>query len=657
MEHHEGKLKSITLQEKLKLIEIVESGMSVKDVAEEHSVNRNTLHYILKHREKIRNSLINKPSISRFKRIKQTKSPELEKRILEFMYESRAKNEKLSGSIIKTIALTIASELGVENFHASNGWLFSFFKRNNISMNSFNQGVELNPNPVEPKEKSKSKTSAKDFIIEEIPMKEENQEIDIIIEDHVIDEITSQENLEVDMNEIESIDYAFSEEEHNVEESSDITPAKFESEASEDVPWRSWCRLCGFYESTEHLEIHQIDLVQQLFHISVDDIRVCDECLSTINNISKLYHNSRVVENMLLEFEERNKACTLTKNEISKIRQDFGFDDQNYDEIERDSEIHESDSIDETCEENYENVEVLSVTEENYFKSDDQDEEEIGFEEIVDSVEISELPNEEKEKTIENAVVEDDYIYKCHICDEIFERMCFLSNHTRTVHQTTPKVECSCGHDEKYSFKCDICDKRVVNKWSLKYHIETIHENAKKHFCHLCGRGFGNKSNLRSHVISHSTENVICSTCGGKFKNRISLQSHKKIHKPENLRNFACMKCNKTFHNRHHLQRHMVSHTEERSFKCPYSDCRNEYKWQKDLKNHLTSVHLSERPYNCHFCERNFVDNVSVRKHRLKEHPKELADFELKYGKGRRIDAIFSENFDMTYDNETEIVE
>lgn len=282
-----------------------------------------------------------------------------------------------------------------------------------------------------------------------------------------------------------------------------------------------------------------------------------------------------------------------------------------------------------------------------------------------------EIISSETQQQSPRMIDEDMYEYKCHICSETFERMHFLSNHTRIAHQVMPKVACTCGRylatwdslmshkrkhtaveknfrcdicsdafktkvglsihvkfkhekpqrlhectvcgrkfkdasilkahkrthlpdDQKFICECEICGKKMVNKWSLKYHISTIHEKAQSHFCHLCGRGFGNKSNLRSHVISHSTENVTCFVCGGIFKNRISLQSHRKIHKPESERKFSCTVCQKTFHNRNHRSRHMISHSEVRGFKCPFPNCVNEYKWQKDLNNHMAGVHTGE---------------------------------------------------------------
>lgn len=387
----------------------------------------------------------------------------------------------------------------------------------------------------------------------------------------------------------------------------------------------------------------------------------------------------RAVGNMLIELQEQEKTETLSNERIDEIRREFGFaSEEILDDIESQlTEVFfEEETKDETLdfeqnvneeviyEEVEEDVESLSVTEEIEFEHDN-----IETDQFIENDEPFTSGESEIFKNVKRSPDEDMYEYKCHICPEIFERMCFLSNHTRTLHQCMPKVACcgcgrylstwdslmahkrkhspedtnfrcdfcyasfrtktglsihirfkhekpqkvfkcsTCGNvfkdgsvlknhlrthlpnSEKFIYECEICGKRMVNKFSLKYHISTIHEKAKNHFCHLCGRGFGNKSNLRSHLISHSTENVSCDICGGKFKNRISLQSHKKVHKPKHLLKFVCKTCNKAFHSRNHLERHKIAHSNDRGFKCPFANCSNEYKWQKDLTNHLASVH------------------------------------------------------------------
>lgn len=381
-----------------------------------------------------------------------------------------------------------------------------------------------------------------------------------------------------------------------------------------------------------------------------------------------MIQKSRVVEAMLLDVEKRSRNENLSSEELEAIRSEFGFEGEAVDD--REEFLNDDDTCEEIAHETdyeeqfYEDIEC--ITEDIDLKN------EFGVvEEFVDDSSVPELID--TQPTNKNSMQLDEALYdfKCHICYVTFERMCFLTSHTRNEHQCMPQVACTCGRllstweslmmhkrkheaiengficnickatfrsktglsihikfkherptkqhlcsicdrtfkdsgtlkmhvrthlpdEEKFSHECGICGKRVVNKWSLKYHINTIHEKAQHHFCHLCGRGFGNKSNLRSHVISHSTENVQCEICGGNFKNRISLQSHRKIHKPEHMRKFACDVCKKTFHNRNHLERHMISHSEIRSFKCHYPSCLNEYKWLKDLKNHMAGVHTGK---------------------------------------------------------------
>lgn len=243
MEPHVGKLKSLTLVEKLKLIEIVEMGRPVKDVAEEFAVNRNTLHYILKNRDKIREGIIANPGIAGFKRIKQTKSPALEQRVLDFMLDSRANDQKLSGSIIKTVALEIAAELGVENFGGSNGWLHSFFKRNRININDFNKGVD----PYSYNEESSINDSK--IIVENYHENfDENDQVEIT-------EHADSPNDMKDMYDVEMIE----------EDPQEIVQ---DQEDHIDVFWKNWCRLCGNCETLSEQEPQHTEIVEKLLNVS-----------------------------------------------------------------------------------------------------------------------------------------------------------------------------------------------------------------------------------------------------------------------------------------------------------------------------------------------------------------------------------------------------
>jgi len=244
MEQQEGKLKSLTLKEKMKLINLVENGKTIKEVSEDYSINRNTLHFILKNRDKIKGGLKANPGISGYKRIKQTKSPELEQRILAYMNESRENNIKLSGNIVKTVALEIAAELGVENFAASNGWLCSFFKRNKIMMSQFNKGTDQYDD-------DRSKTGAELVAWSEVEEPEEYLEEKFDYQNELLeDEDTPYES--VDMNyEVEAIE----------EDQSYYA-------IDESGLWRSWCRMCGSRETPAEQDPKHLEIVQQLLRVS-----------------------------------------------------------------------------------------------------------------------------------------------------------------------------------------------------------------------------------------------------------------------------------------------------------------------------------------------------------------------------------------------------
>lgn len=277
---------------------------------------------------------------------------------------------------------------------------------------------------------------------------------------------------------------------------------------------------------------------------------------------------SRIVKSLFLELKEREQTEYLTIEVLTDIRREFGLDAE---EVETQKDLIEETIDDEQFGEViYEDLESLSVNEDAEVEPAEQ----IGFEEVEESTVYE--PSE-PDLSASSKLLADEKLFNftCHICSEIFERMCFLSNHTRTVHQTMPKVACTCGRflstwdslmvhkrkhsliensfscdlcnssfrtktglaihfkfkhenptkaficaicdkifkdgsvlkahmrthlpdEEKFAFECEFCGKKMVNKWSLKYHITTIHEGLKNHFCHLCGRGFGNKSNLRS---------------------------------------------------------------------------------------------------------------------------------------------------------------
>jgi len=638
------------------VIEMVENGKTIKDVTEETGINRNSLHYILKHRNKIRDEVSKNPTLSKHKRIKQTKNPELEASILNYIYEARENAEKLTGSIIKSVALETSIKMNIKNFAASNGWLFSFFKRNGLSISDFNSKIRTSDEKIDVSTEPNSQNTS-------IEVKDETKEIE---DEYAIEEI----------------------------QETDIVDEDTENVIENDIYWRNWCKFCGTpddqTETIYSLDENVYDLFQKIIRLNVNyEIKSCQKCKSSFEELQKFLSRGKIVDSMFSELEEEEMSCPLTEERIYAIRAKYLWEECISDDTEHlntpDEEI---------------------VYEEHYLDDNDIKYEQVpDYEEIEEST-IDDCENFENTERCKSLQDEELFVYNCHICSETFERMCFLSNHTRQIHHCLPQVACSCGkylatwdslmaHKRKHSvepadFICDICHacfqtktglsihikfkhnkkpkteficsicneqfnnstmlknhrrthvdlqiecpfctKKLANKYSLKTHISTVHERQKTILCHLCTKGFANKSNLRSHLLSHTTELVECNVCNQVFKNKISLQSHKKIHKPKEKLNFACNQCDKRFHNRNHLERHKISHSNEKNFRCTFEGCDAAYKWEKDLKNH-ESAHNGFKKHQCQFCTRYFIDTANLRKHKLKQHQDELTEYELKYGK------------------------
>ncbi|XP_034747445.1 gastrula zinc finger protein XlCGF57.1-like [Etheostoma cragini] len=79
-------------------------------------------------------------------------------------------------------------------------------------------------------------------------------------------------------------------------------------------------------------------------------------------------------------------------------------------------------------------------------------------------------------------------------------------------------------------FSCSVCGKRFSNKTSLKIHMIT-HSTDKPT---VCGRSFSQKGNLVCHMQRHTEEKKYnCTVCGRRFKFKEDFGQHMKIHKPE----------------------------------------------------------------------------------------------------------------------------
>ncbi|KRY21176.1 Tigger transposable element-derived protein 4 [Trichinella patagoniensis] len=106
--------------------------MSMREVASEYGIALSTVNNVRKNEAQILSQLDGSSSKSRRRRMRKTVNAEVNELMFQFFVRCRAKLIPITGQLLQTKAIDIARRMGINDFHASNGWLESFTRRHNM---------------------------------------------------------------------------------------------------------------------------------------------------------------------------------------------------------------------------------------------------------------------------------------------------------------------------------------------------------------------------------------------------------------------------------------------------------------------------------------------------------------------------------------------
>ncbi|XP_010626225.1 tigger transposable element-derived protein 4 [Fukomys damarensis] len=142
------KKKSLSIEEKIDIINAVESGKKKAEIAAEYGIKKNSLSSIMKNKDKVLEAFESLRFDPKRKRLRTAFYTDLEEALMRWYRIAQCLNVPVNGPMLRLKANDFAQKLGHNDFKCSNGWLDRFKSRYGLVFRA--QPTEASGIPVDP---------------------------------------------------------------------------------------------------------------------------------------------------------------------------------------------------------------------------------------------------------------------------------------------------------------------------------------------------------------------------------------------------------------------------------------------------------------------------------------------------------------------------
>ena len=152
-----GKLISISIKDKLDILNALEKGTKVREIVAKYKIGSSTVYDIKKAKNELRNFQSQQniaagaEHLAKRKRLVTGRMKTIDESVYEWYKQQRSVGVPVRGTDLQDAANRFAKHLNIQNFTASNGWLFRFRSRHGISNRKIcGESMSADESSVEP---------------------------------------------------------------------------------------------------------------------------------------------------------------------------------------------------------------------------------------------------------------------------------------------------------------------------------------------------------------------------------------------------------------------------------------------------------------------------------------------------------------------------